>query len=72
MFPTFNRIGSVTIAEAGGFELRLREEYEYDWSTDDVKFQYVAEDGTKYEKVYGSLSALYSSLGSPVILEPVQ
>jgi hypothetical protein len=72
VFPTYNRIGTVTIAEAGGFELRLREEYEYDWSTDDVKFQYVAEDGTKYEKVYGSLSALYSSLGSPVILEPVQ
>ena len=72
VFPTYNRIGTVTVSDSGAFELRLRDEYEYDWNTDDVKFQFVADDGTKYEKVYGSLSALYSSLASPVILEPVQ
>lgn len=71
VFPTYNRIGTVTVNEGGSFELRLRDEYEYDWNTDDVKFQYAAEDGTLYEKVYGSLNALYSSLASPIILEPV-
>ena len=70
VFPTYNRIGTVTVSDGGQFELRLRDEYEYDWNTDDVKFQYAAPDGTLYEKVYGSLSALYSSLSSPIILEP--
>lgn len=71
VFPTYNRIGTVSLGEGGSFELRLRDEYEYDWNTDDVKFQYAASDGTIYEKVYGSLSSLYSSLESPIILEPV-
>lgn len=67
--PTYNRIGTVTIGDAGQYELRLRSEYRYDWNTDQVKFQYV-EGGVTYEKVFGSLNALYSSTG-PVILEPV-
>lgn len=69
--PTYNRIGTVTIHDAGAFELRLRSEYEYDWNTDNVKFQFKDEDGLIYEKVYGSLNAFYSSLSGDIILEPV-
>ena len=69
VLPTYNRIGTVTITENGAYELRLRSEYRYDWNTDDVKFQFVA-DGVKYEKTFSSLSALNSSTG-PIILEPV-
>lgn len=68
--PTFNRIGTITINPAGHFELRLRGEYEYDWNTDNVKFQYTV-DGKIYEKTFGSLSSLYSSVSSPIILEMV-
>ena len=72
VLPTYNRIGTVTIGDAGAFELRLRSEYEYDWNTDDVKFQFKDENGVIYEKTYGSLNAFYSSLSAgDVILEPV-
>ena len=67
--PTYNRIGTVTIHDGGQYELRLRGEYRYDWTTDNVKFQYV-EGGITYEVVFDNLNALYSSTG-PVILEPV-
>lgn len=69
MLPTYNRIGTVTIGESGQFELRLRSEYKYDWVTDDVKFQYIDENGVVYEKTFGSLSALKASLGGQIILE---
>ena len=69
VLPTYNRIGTVTIGDAGQYELRLRSEYRYDWNTDSVKFQYV-EGGVTYEKTFRSLSALNSSTG-PIILEPV-
>lgn len=69
VYPTYNRIGTVTISDQGNFELRLRSEYKYDWNTDNVKFQYV-EGGVTYEKTFGSLNALNSSTG-PIILEPV-
>lgn len=68
--PTYNRIGTVTVNPAGVFELRLRGEYEYDWNTDNVKFQYIHEDKI-YEKTFGSLNSLYSSISSPIILELV-
>lgn len=74
MEPTYNRIGTVTIGNAGVFELRLRGEYRYDWLTDNVKLQYVDPDGNIYEKSFSSLSALYSTLQSAdsiVILQPV-
>ena len=70
VYPTYNRIGTVTVGSEGQYELRLRSEYRYDWNTDDVKFQFVI-DGVTYEKTFGSLSALNSSTG-PIILEPVQ
>ena len=69
MLPTYNRIGTITIGAQGAFELRLRSEYLYDWSTDDVKLQYVDGDMV-FEKTFTSLSALYSSTG-PIILEQV-
>lgn len=59
----------MTIGESGQFELRLRSEYKYDWVTDDVKFQYIDENGVVYEKTFGSLSALKASLGGQIILE---
>ena len=71
VFPTYNRIGTVTISDAGQFELRLRSEYEYDWNTDDVTFQFIDADGNKYEKTYDSLNSLYSSISGSIILEPV-
>ena len=68
--PTYNRIGAVSIADGGQFELRLRSEYKYDWNTDNVKLQFTDANGTKYEKVFDSISALYASLNNPIILEP--
>lgn len=71
MEPTYNRIGTVSVSDEGRFALRLRSEYEYDWNTDNVKFQFVDEAGNVYEKTFGSLGALDMSLSSPIILEPV-
>ena len=71
MLPTYNRIGTVTVSASGQFELRLRSEYKYDWTTDDVKFQFTDENGVIYEKTYDSLSALNASLDGQIILEPV-
>lgn len=65
--PTYNRIGTVTVSSDGQFELRLRGEYDYDWNTDDVKFQFTL-NGKMYEKSFASLSALESALAEPVIL----
>ena len=70
MLPTYNRIGTVTIGNDGSFELRLRNEYKYDWTTDDVKLQYIDADGNIYEKVFDNLRAVYSSVGT-IILEPL-
>ena len=70
MLPTYNRIGTVTIGSAGEFELRLRSEYKYDWSTDDVKFQFTDSNGVIYEKTFDSLSSLKASLSGQIILEP--
>lgn len=72
VLPTYNRIGTTTIGADGQFEIRLRAEYEFDWNTDDVKFQFTDADGVIYEKTYASLNSLYSSLSSPIILEPRQ
>ena len=70
--PTYNRIGAVSITEGGKFELRLRSEYRYDWNTDNVKLQFTDTNGTKHEKVFDSIAALYASLNNPIILEPQQ
>ena len=72
MLPTYNRIGTVTVSASGQFELRLRSEYKYDWTTDDVKFQFTDENDVIYEKTFDSLSALNASLDGQIILEPVK
>ena len=71
MLPTYNRIGTVAVGAGGEFELRLRSEYKYDWSTDDVKFQFTDENGVIYEKTFDSLSSLKASLSGQIILEPL-
>ena len=69
MKPTYNRIGTVSVGHDGLFELRLRKEYKYDWTTDAVKFQF-SKDGVIYEKEFTSLNSLTASLAlGPVILE---
>ena len=70
MLPTYNRIGTMAIGDAGSFELRLRSEYKYDWTTDAVKLQYIDGAGKIYEKTYASLSALKTAIESTIILEP--
>lgn len=68
---TYNRIGVISIGDNGSFELRLRQEYKYDWNTDEVKFQYKDDDGQVYESKFISLNYLYSTLQNetPIILE---
>jgi hypothetical protein len=71
VLPSYNRIGTVAVEQADGtFELRLRSEYEYSWSTGRVKFQYTSE-GKIYEKIFTSLSNLYDTLltNDTIILE---
>ena len=69
MKPTYNRIGTVSVGYDGQFELRLRKEYKYDWTTDAVKFQF-SDGGVVYEKEFASLNSLAASLAlGPVILE---
>ena len=69
MLPTYNRIGTMDVNSGGSFELRLREEYKYDWTTDDVKFQF-SKDGKVYEKTFTSLQELYNMVaaGNTIVL----
>ena len=73
MLPTYNRIGVVTVHDNGGFEIRLRSEYKYDWNLDDIKLQFTDESGKIYEAGYDSLDNLYESLekGEAIKLEPI-
>lgn len=68
VLPIFNRIGVMTINAGGNYELRLRKEYNYNWTTDDVKLQYVS-GGVTYEAVFDSLSELYEN--KDILLTPV-
>ena len=66
--PSYNRIGTIAVEQADGtFELRLRSEYEYSWTTGRVKFQYTA-DGKTYEKTFTSLSNLYDTLNTNEVI----
>ena len=67
MLPTYNRIGTISVGDNGSFELRLRSEYRYDWTTDDVKLQY-SDGGVIYEKTFDSLEKLYEAAGSGAIV----
>ncbi len=74
VMPTYNRIGVISVGENGAFELRLRQEYKYDWNTDNVKFQFRDANGVVYESRFSSLNNLYSTLenGTPITLEEPQ
>lgn len=74
VMPTYNRIGVISVGENGAFELRLRQEYKYDWNTDNVKFQFRDANGVVYESRFSSLNNLYSTLqnGGPITLEELQ
>lgn len=67
VLPTFNRIGVMTINDGGNYQLHLRKEYRYNWTTDDVKLQYVS-GGVTYEAVFNSLSELYGA--TDILLTP--
>ena len=67
VLPTFNRIGVITINGNGSYELHLRKEYRYNWTTDDVKLQYIS-GGVTYEAVFNSLSELYGA--TDILLTP--
>lgn len=58
VLPTYNRIGAMTMKTDGHYELHLRAEYRYNWDTDDIKLQYVDENGVVYEKTFESLKDL--------------
>ena len=53
-----SRIGSVTIAANGRYELRLRKEYSFNWNTNPVKFHYEV-NGAVYSCTYNSLAELF-------------
>ncbi len=57
-----NRIGSVTIGTDGQYELRLRKEYKYSWTDDEIVFTYEPVNDTNiYEVVFDSLKDLYEN-----------
>lgn len=70
VLPTYNRIGTVDVNNSGNFQLRLRSEYRYNWTVDDVKLQF-NDGGTVYEATFGSLEELYNhvSAGKAIILQ---
>ena len=73
VYPTYNRIGSMTIGSNGQYELHLRSEYRYNWNTDDIKLQYVETAGGVekiYEASFDSLAELYRQ--KDILLTPKQ
>lgn len=54
------RIGSMTITSDGNYELRLRAEYDFDWNTDEIVFEYVSSD-VQYSVIVDSLADLFES-----------
>lgn len=61
-----SRIGSVTIAANGRYELRLRKEYSFNWNTNPVKFHYEV-NGAVYSCTYNSLAELFDRQGNVVL-----
>lgn len=54
------RIGSMTIKSDGRYELRLRAEYDFNWNTDEIMFEYT-NDGVHYSVTVDSLDDLFKS-----------
>ena len=52
------RIGSVSVNPDGQYELRLRGEYNFNWYSDKIQFEYLASDGKIYRAEIASLDAL--------------
>lgn len=61
-----SRIGAVTIAANGQYELRLRKEYSFNWDTNPVKFHYEV-NGAVYSCTYNSLAELFDRQGNVVL-----
>ena len=55
------RIGSITVSNDGEYSLNLRAEYNFNWNTDVVEFNYIAPDGKVYEAKVSNLAQLYNS-----------
>lgn len=55
------RIGSVSVNSNGQYELRLRGEYNFNWYSDKIQFEYLASDGNTYRAEVASLDALYNN-----------
>ncbi len=64
-----SRIGSVTVTTDGGYELRLRKEYAFNWYTDKVRFHY-EKDGKVYHSQEGTLADLFGKQGEIIELSP--
>lgn len=63
------RIGSMTITSDGHYELRLRAEYDFNWNTDEIMFEYNA-GGVHYSVKVKSLEDLFKS--PDLVLTPTQ
>lgn len=61
------RIGSMTIASDGRYELRLRAEYDFNWNTDEIMFEYTAA-GVHYSVKVESLEKLFTN--PDIVLTP--
>lgn len=61
-----SRIGAVTIAANGRYELRLRKEYSFNWNTNPVKFHYEV-NGAVYSCTYNSLAELFGRQDNVVL-----
>ena len=64
------RIGSVKVTANGQYSLNLRSEYEFGWATEEVEFDYIADDGKVYHYHIPNLSTLFSNPN--IVLTPVQ
>lgn len=54
------RIGSMTITVDGTYELRLRAEYDFDWNTDEIMFEFNS-GGVHYSVTVSSLASLVNN-----------
>ena len=61
------RIGSMTITSDGRYELRLRAEYDFNWNTDEIMFEYTA-GGVHYSAKVESLEKLFTN--RDIVLAP--
>ena len=58
------RIGSMTITADGQYELRLRAEYDFDWNTDEIMFEFHQKNGDQtvhYSAKVNSLATLFAN-----------